>query len=59
MIVAGLFGPVYDPEPEPDQPLNLEPEAGVADMDIEEPASYQPEFGETDPPPLGFTCMVR
>ncbi len=42
VTVAGLFVPEYDPEPDPDQPVKLKPPLGVAVIETEVPASYQP-----------------
>jgi len=54
VIAAELEVPLYEPEPEPTQCSKTQPEAGVALIETEEPASYHPELGEVEPPPLGL-----
>ncbi len=58
VTVAAAEPPVYEPDPDPDQLLNCNPWEGVAETVTEDPASYQPEGGDTVPFPAE-TSVVR
>ena len=54
---AGFAGPLYEPGPEPVQPVKEYPGAGVAVIATDEAVSYQEPGGDTVPP--GPACIVR
>jgi hypothetical protein len=59
VTVAELEVPEYEPVPEPTHLSKAYPLLAVALIGTVEPASYQPELGETEPPPDGLVSMVK